>query len=126
VCALAAAIFSFTLPKIYSVDMIIEPGILNIRCRKAIKSIDPTAEVILYGSRARGSTEQDSDYDLLVLSDGDVTLEREDMICNRLYKIELETGAVITAFVYNRHQWTSPLYQAMPFHENVVRDGIIL
>ncbi len=115
-CALAAAIFSFTLPKIYSVDMIIEPGILNIRCRKAIKSIDPTAEVILYGSRARGSTEQDSDYDLLVLSDGDVTLEREDMICNRLYKIELETGAVITAFGYNRHQWNSPLYQAMPFH----------
>ena len=99
---------------------------LLIRCRKAIKSIDPTAEVILYGSRARGSTEQDSDYDLLVLADGDVTLEREDMICNRLYEIELETGAVITAFVYNRHQWNSPLYQAMPFHENVVRDGVIL
>ena len=30
VCALAAAIISFAMPKIYSVDMIIEPGILNI------------------------------------------------------------------------------------------------
>jgi succinoglycan biosynthesis transport protein ExoP len=29
-CALAAAIYSFTLPKIYSVDTIIEPGILTI------------------------------------------------------------------------------------------------
>ena len=30
VCALAAAIISFAMPKIYSIDMIIEPGILNI------------------------------------------------------------------------------------------------
>ncbi len=31
---------------------------LLIRCRKAIKSIDATAEVILYGPRARGSLEK--------------------------------------------------------------------
>jgi LPS O-antigen subunit length determinant protein (WzzB/FepE family) len=30
VCALAAAIISFAMPKTYSIDMIIEPGILNI------------------------------------------------------------------------------------------------
>lgn len=45
------------------------------RCRDAIRSVLPTATVILYGSRARGDTRPDSDYDLLVLVD-DQPMER--------------------------------------------------
>lgn len=99
---------------------------LLIKCRDTIKDIDPSAEVILYGSRSRGDAEPGSDYDLLILTDIDVTLEREDFICRQLYPIELETGKVITAFVYNRRQWDTPLYRAMPFHKNVERDGVII
>lgn len=99
---------------------------LLMRCRSVIKGIEPSAEVILYGSRARGDAEPASDYDLLILIDGDVTLEREDLICRQLYPIELETGKVLTVFVYRRQQWNSPLYRAMPFHKNVERDGVIL
>ena len=99
---------------------------LLIKCRDTIKDIDPSAEVILYGSRARGDAEPESDYDLLILTDIDVTLGREDFICRKLYPIELETGKVITTFVYNRRQWDTPLYRAMPFHKNIERDGVII
>jgi len=99
---------------------------LLARCRDAVISVDPSTEVILYGSRARGDAAPESDYDLLILTDDDATIEREDLICSRLYPIELETGAVITAFVYNRLQWATPLCRAMPFHKNVERDGVIL
>ncbi len=96
------------------------------KCCDSIREIEPSAEVILYGSRARGDAEPESDYDLLVLIDGDVTLEKEDLICRHVYPIELETGKILTAFVYSRQQWNTPLYRAMPFHKNVEREGVVL
>ena len=99
---------------------------LLIRCRNAIKSIEPAAEVILYGSRARGEATPDSDYDLLVLIDGDVNLEREDLLRRQLFPIEIESGYVLSVVVYNKKIWNTPLYRATPFYQNLNKDGIIL
>ncbi|MBC7963000.1 MAG: nucleotidyltransferase domain-containing protein [Steroidobacteraceae bacterium] len=99
---------------------------LLIRCKRAIRSIDPTADVILFGSRARGDADDDSDYDLLILTDGDSGLKREEPILRALFPIELETGAVLTFLLYNKLTWDSDLYRAMPFHRNVDTEGIAL
>lgn len=96
------------------------------RCRKTVKIIDPSAEVILYGSRARGTSEPESDYDLLIIIDGEASLQREDFICRQLFPIELETGKVLSAMVYSRKQWDTSLYRAMPFHRNIEKDGVVL
>ncbi len=37
-----------------------------------------------------------------------------------------EDGAVLTLSVYNRDLWSSALCRAMPFHENVDREGVLL
>ena len=103
-----------------------EEKILLTRCRTAIESIDPSAEVILYGSRARGDVEPDSDYDLLILADGEVTLKREDAFRRQLFPIEIETGAVLTVILLSKKDWNSALYGAMPFYQNIERDGVIL
>ena len=99
---------------------------LLMRCREALKALDPSVEIILYGSRARGDAGEESDYDLLILSDGDATIEREDLFRRRLFPIEVETGAVLTVILVNRKEWRSPLYGAMPFYQNIRRDGVVL
>jgi len=100
--------------------------VLLTRCRTAIESVEPSAEIILYGSRARGDAEPESDYDFLILTDGEVSLGREDTFRRQLYPLEMETGAVFTVMLVRRADWGSALYGAMPFYQNVEKDGIII
>lgn len=97
-----------------------------VRCRQEIQSVDSTARVILYGSRARRDHAPDSDYDLLILTDREASLKQEDIFRDHIYDIELETGAVLSIMLRHRHQWNSNLYKAMPFHHNVENEGVIL
>ena len=96
------------------------------KCKEVIKDVDHSAEVILYGSRARGDANNNSDYDLLILVDGEMSLEREDFICRQLYPIELETGKVLSAFVFSRMEWDTPLYRSIPLHKSINIEGVIL
>jgi predicted nucleotidyltransferase len=94
--------------------------------KNAIYEIEPSAEIILYGSRARNDETPESDWDLLILLDGDVDDARADKIRHRLYEIEWEHDAVLCSVICSRQKWDSPRYQTMPFHKNVKREGIVL
>ena len=91
--------------------------------RKNVNSIDPRAEIILYGSRARGEEDADSDWDLLVLTDYGVDLHIERKFRNRLYDLELETGEPFSIFVYSKSDWNTKQI-ITPFYHNVTREGL--
>jgi len=96
------------------------------RCKQGIREVVPDADVILYGSRARRDAASDSDYDLLVLVDQPVDGGLRERLVSGIYPLELETGAVLTLITCSRSQWNSALYKAMPFRQNVEREGVLL
>ena len=100
--------------------------VLLRRVKQAIHEVEPAAEIILYGSRSREDAGTESDWDFLVLVDGPVTDARIDTIRHRLYDLEWESGEVLCSVVRSRVEWDSPRYRAMPFHQNVEREGILL
>ncbi len=91
--------------------------------KEAVHTVEPEAEVILYGSRSRGDSVSDSDWDFLILVDGPVNDERTDRIRHLLYEIEWETEAVLSSIVRSRNDWNSAMYRSMPFHQRIEHEG---
>lgn len=94
--------------------------------KKAIKEIEPDADIVFYGSRATGRANAESDWDFLILVDGPVDFRRTDKIRHRLYEIEWNTGEILCSIVRNREEWQRPINKVTPFFESVERDGIII
>ena len=56
--------------------------------KQTIHELEPAADIILYGSRARGDTHPESDWDFLILLDGVVDDARTDALRHRLHDME--------------------------------------
>jgi len=96
------------------------------KIKSSVMLEDPTAEVILYGSRARGNFSKASDWDILILlAKNEQIDEAEDKLRDNLYEIELETGEIISTLVYSKDYWTGKLKYS-PLYDNVIREGIRL
>jgi len=100
-------------------------GLLE-QVKRAVCEVEPGAEVILYGSRARRDCGAQSDWDFLILVDGALDDERVDRIRHRLYEIEWDCDQVLSSVVRSKEEWNSPRYESMPFHQNVAGEGILL
>jgi predicted nucleotidyltransferase len=99
---------------------------LLAQVKQTIHELEPTADIILYGSRARGDAHPESDWDFLILLDGVVDDARTDALRHRLYDLEWECGEVLSAIVRSRQEWDTPLCQVMPFAQVVRAQGILL
>lgn len=102
-----------------------EKNISNL-IKSRIKLKDPNADVILFGSHARGQAKKDSDWDILILLNiPHVSRLKEKEFRDELFDIELEQGEVISTFVFSKSEWENK-YSVTPLYQNVAREGIRL
>lgn len=94
--------------------------------KNVVHEVEPTADVILFGSRARGEASIDSDWDFLVLVNGTADDMRVDTIRHRLYEIEWTSGEVLSSIVWSREEWDSDPYRLMPLHQHIEKEGVRL
>ena len=87
---------------------------------------DPDAEIILFGPHARGDSNSNSDWDILVLLNN-LTVDRklEKEYREELFDVELEVGEPISTFVFSKKDWETK-HSITPLYLNVKRDGIVL
>ena len=94
--------------------------------RQKVNELDNTAEVILYGSRARGDNKRDSDWDVMILLNRrNVDKKVEQIFRHHLLDIELEIGVPISVFVYSKSDWEGK-YSVTPLFKSIKKEGILI
>jgi uncharacterized protein len=89
------------------------------------QSVEPQAEVLLFGSRARNEAKAESDWDILILTPYPVNLKTEQKFRHKLFELELEYGQAISTFVYSKMDWNGKL-KATPLYQNIEKEGVAL
>ncbi len=96
------------------------------RVQEEVYSVAPDAEIILYGSRARGDAGQISDWDLLILVNQPLDRDLVAKIRDNLYDLELETDTVFSSIIRSQRDWHSERYSVLPLKQIVEREGVLL
>ena len=93
--------------------------------RETVHEQEPNADIILYGSRARGEARKDSDWDVVVIIDKpSLTFSEKGKIDYLLWTKGMELGEEINTLEYTRKQWDS--LPPSLFKHNVLSEGIRL
>jgi predicted nucleotidyltransferase len=82
-------------------------------------------EVILFGSKARGDDDIESDIDLLILTTEPVTWNERKAINNALYQIQLKYDVIISTLITTVSKWTEGTFSVLPIHDEISTQGII-
>lgn len=84
---------------------------------------DRILNVILYGSRARGEGDSESDLDVLVVvDDGDYQFHNE--VALESFEPSLKYGALISPLIWDRMRFEQQKKWRLLFFRNVEKDGI--
>jgi predicted nucleotidyltransferase len=92
--------------------------------KKIILEQEPQAEIILYGSHARGDFGAESDVDILILLNKEkVTYADGKRISYPLYELEFRIGKIISPLIRSQRTWYEK-YPNTALFININKDGI--
>ncbi|MFH1108404.1 MAG: nucleotidyltransferase domain-containing protein [Planctomycetota bacterium] len=84
----------------------------------------PVAQIILFGSKARGDDREDSDIDLLLLATRRLSWEERKQVVHLLYPLELQYEVIFGTLEVSEDDWFQGIYQVLPLRTEVERDGV--
>jgi predicted nucleotidyltransferase len=82
------------------------------------------SRLVLFGSRARGDADPDSDLDVLVILNAPVDREAEDYVNDCAWEVGLEHGIVIVPVTVSRLDWEEGLLSSSLLAIAVKREGV--
>ena len=89
------------------------------------KNMPPYGNAILFGSQARGTARDDSDWDILVILDKDQLLPSDyDNVTYPLTELRWDLGKEINPVMYSAKERQK--YKITPFNKKVEKEGVRL
>ena len=97
--------------------------ILN-KVKSVVLGFDKNAQVILFGSRARGDEKPASDWDFLIITSFPVDEKKKRELRDQLFYTELETNQAISSVIYFKDYWENS--KVTDLYQNITKEGLII
>jgi predicted nucleotidyltransferase len=98
----------------------------RVAIREAVRILRerfPVDRVVLFGSKAKGTDQEDSDIDLLVLTSRRLKWRERDELTDSLFDLQLSADVVFNTMVLATADWTHGPYRVLPIHAEIERSG---
>jgi len=89
--------------------------------KEVVLALDSEAEVVLFGSQARGDSHEESDWDFLIISDKLAQKEEKRRLRSVLLDMELQDEVIISQIVMTPNEWKRST--GMPLYEEITNEG---
>ena len=107
---------------------------LSLTQQRALKELkqrlnsqfDYIEHLVLYGSAARGESDDESDIDLLVITTQPLSRLRRHDITDIVFEVNLKHGTNISTMVVDLVSWEKGAVSVLPIKKAITRDGIAI
>jgi predicted nucleotidyltransferase len=96
-----------------------------IEASRLLKEKFPVESVILFGSKARGDDDRESDIDLLLLTARSINWKERKAMIEALFDIELSHGVVISILDTPVSEWQKGIFTLFPIYEEINKQGAL-
>jgi len=86
----------------------------------------PKARLKLFGSKLRGTADEESDLDILILLPCEVTEKIRRKIIHKVFDINLTFETNISSLIMAEKEWESKTFSLLPIHECIEEEGVSL
>lgn len=93
---------------------------------RILKERFPVRDVILFGSKVRGDSDEDSDIDLLLLTTQPLHWKERHAIVDALFEVEMRHDVLISIVVNTVYDWHEGICTVLPIHEEINREGVTI
>ncbi len=90
----------------------------------AIAARLPVERVVLYGSKARGDDDADSDIDLLILTSRRLGWSDGDLIIDLIQPVQHRHHVIISPLWLSAEEWYHGVYQVLGIRHEIDREGV--
>ena len=91
-----------------------------------LKGTWQNARIVMFGSKAKGAPDEESDLDILIALPVDVTKNIRRSIIHKIFEINLLFGTNISALIVSLDEWQYGRLSVLPIHTAVEKEGISL
>jgi len=91
---------------------------------KMLKEKFPVKEIILFGSKARGESDEESDIDLLLVTKGSIHWRDRQAIIHALFDLGMKHDVIFSILDTTESDFDKGIFTAFPIFQEIIREGV--